>query len=321
MNTETSSTKQPANVELLQNQVRIVGHLLGEVLKEQEGEKVFNTVESLRQGYISLRHEDDDSKRQALMATIESLNHNKLRQVTRAFNVFYVLSNIVEEDFLHRERRTLYRSGDNKLWKGSFLGTVSELKESGLSADEMQRVINEMRYTPVFTAHPTEARRRTMMTLQRRIFLIIDQLNDSDLTDEERSSIHRQLKAQIQILWRTSEVRHNKPSVEDEVRYGLFYFHASLFEAIPMIYRYFERATRKVYGRDKITIPNILKFGSWIGGDRDGNPFVTPSVTRNAIRLHMQEALKEYHHRVIDLRSLLSHDLEFIKPTDEFQAS
>jgi phosphoenolpyruvate carboxylase len=321
MNTETSSMQHPVNVDNLQDQVRIVGHLLGEVLREQEGEKVFNTVESLRQGYISLRHEDDDKKRQELMATIESLNSNKLRQVTRAFNVFYVLSNIVEEDFLHRERRKLYRSGDNKLWKGSFLGTVSELKESGLGADEMQKIINKMRYTPVFTAHPTEARRRTMMTLQRRIFLIIDQLNDTTLTEEERDSIHRQLKAQVQILWRTSEVRHNKPSVEDEVRYGLFYFHASLFEAIPMIYRYFERATRKVYGRGEITIPTVLKFGSWIGGDRDGNPFVTPSVTRNAIRLHMQEALEEYHSRVINLRSLLSHDLEFIVPTDEFQNS
>ena len=321
MNTENSSMQHPANVETLQDQVRIVGHLLGEVLKEQEGEDVFNTVENLRRGYISLRREDDDAKRQALMTTIESLDSNKLRQVTRAFNVFYVLSNIVEEDFLHRERRKLYRSGDNKLWKGSFLGTVSELKESGLSADDVQKIINEMRYTPVFTAHPTEARRRTMMTLQRRIFLIIDQLNDSSLTEEERDSIHRQLKAQVLVLWRTSEVRHNKPSVDDEVRYGLFYFHASLFEAIPMIYRYFERATRKVYGRGEITIPSVLKFGSWIGGDRDGNPFVTPSVTRNAIRLHMQEALKEYHNRVIDLRSLLSHDLEFIKPTAEFQTS
>jgi phosphoenolpyruvate carboxylase len=313
--------QHPANVENLQDQVRIVGHLLGEVLKEQEGEDVFNVVESLRQGYISLRHEDDDTKRQDLMATIESLDNNTLKQVTRAFNVFYVLSNIVEEDFLHRERRKLYRSGDNKLWQGSFLGTVSELKESGVNAAEMQSIINEMRYIPVFTAHPTEARRRTMMTLQRRIFLIIDQLNDTDLTDEERNSIHRQLKAQVQILWHTSEVRHTKPSVEDEVRYGLFYFHASLFEAIPMIYRYFERATRKVYGRGEITIPTVLKFGSWIGGDRDGNPFVTPNITRNAIRLHMQEALEEYHARVIDLRSLLSHDLEFITPSDAFQAS
>jgi len=321
MNSKTSVTNKIVNVETLQDQVRIVGNLLGEVLKEQEGEDVFEAVEYLRQGYISLRHQDDDQKRQGLMAFIEKLDSDKLRQVTRAFNVFYVLSNIVEEDFLHRGRRQLYRKGDNKLWQGSFLGTVTELAESGMSAPDMQKIIDQLRYTPVFTAHPTEARRRTMMTLQRRIFLVIDQLNKSELTSEERGSLSRQLKAQVQLLWRTSEVRHNKPSVEDEVLYGLFYFHASLFEAIPMIYRYFERATRKVYGRGEITIPNILKFGSWIGGDRDGNPFVTPSVTRNSIRLHMQEALEEYYRRIINLRSILTHDLEFITPSDAFQKS
>ncbi len=315
------SDNQLANIEPLQAQVRIAGKILGEILIEQEGEDVFQAVEYLRKGYISLRHKDDKKTRQDLMAFIEKLDGYKLKQVTRAFNVFYVLTNIVEEDFLHRERRNLYKKGDNKLWQGSFLGTVTELAEAGLDAIQMQKIINELRYTPVFTAHPTEARRRTMMTLQRRIFLIIDQLNKAELTSEERSSLMRQLKSQVQILWRTSEVRHDKPSVEDEVRYGLFYFHASLFEAIPMIYRYFERATRKVYGRGKITIPNVLKFGSWIGGDRDGNPFVTPAVTQNAIRLHMQEALEEYHRRVIELRSVLSHDLEFIQPSPTFQAS
>ncbi|KAG1694937.1 Phosphoenolpyruvate carboxylase [Nymphon striatum] len=88
-----------------------------------------------------------------------------------------------------------------------------------------------------------------------------------------------------------------------------------------MIYRYFERATRHVYGKGKITIPSILKFGSWIGGDRDGNPFVTPDVTRNAIRLHMQEALQEYQTRIVNLRRILSHDIEFITPSEEFLAS
>lgn len=310
--------KPLANVEPLQDQTRFVGNLLGEVIKEQEGEQVFEAIEYLRQGYISLRHKDDDKKRQDLMAFIETLDTDTLKQVTRAFNVFYVLSNIVEEDFLHRERRNLYKQGGSRLWKGSFIDTVTELAEAGLSASETQTIINEMRYTPVFTAHPTEARRRTMMTLQRRIFLIIDQLNKAELTSEERGSIGRQLKSQIQILWRTSEVRHTKPSVEDEVRYGLFYFHASLFETIPMVYRYFERAVRKVYGRGEITIPNVIKFGSWIGGDRDGNPFVTPDVTRNAIRLHMREALKEYHERIIALRGILSHDLEFITPNQAF---
>ena len=318
MNTKTSINTLSNNVKPLQDQVRVVGNLLGEVLKEQEGEDVFNTVEYLRQGYISIRHQDDESKRSELMSCIEKLDNDKLKQVTRAFNVFYVLSNIVEEDFLHRERRKLYRTGDNKLWKGSFLRTVDELAESGVTAPEMQKIINELRYSPVFTAHPTEARRRTMMTLQRRIFLFIDSLGDTTLIPEERSSITRQLKAQIQLLWRTSEVRHNKPSVEDEVKYGLYYFHASLFEAIPMIYRYFERATRKVYGANEITIPTVLKFGSWIGGDRDGNPFVTPTVTQNTIRLHMQEALKEYQSRIVNLRSVLTHDFEYVTPNDSF---
>ena len=321
MNSKVSSSPAPKNIETLQSQVRIVGNLLGEVLKEQEGEDVLNAVEHLRQGYISLRHEENDTKRQSLMAYIEGLSSEKLKQVTRAFNVFYVLSNIVEEDFLHTERRKMYRSGDNKLWKGSFLRTVQELADAGMTSAETQKVINELCYTPVFTAHPTEARRRTMMTLQRRIFLIIDELNNTDKTSEEYDAVLRRLKAQIQLLWRTSEVRNKKPSVEDEVRYGLFYFHASLFEAIPMIYRYFERATRKVYGRNQITIPTILKFGSWIGGDRDGNPFVTPAVTRNAIRLHMQEALEEYKRRMIHLRSILTHDFEFVTPDATFLES
>lgn len=312
----------PKQVNILQDQVRIVGNLLGEVIKEQEGDALLDSVEFLRQGYISLRHQDNDKKRQELMAYIEKLDSVMLDKVTRSFNIFYVLSNIVEEDFLHRGRREQYRTSEgNKLWQGSFLNTINELKEEGLSAEEVQQIINELRYTPVFTAHPTEARRRTMMKLQRRIFLIIDDLQRSDPTEEERGGIMRHLKAQVQLLWRTSEVRHKKPTVEDEVRYGLYYFHASLFDSIPMVYRYFERATRKVYGRGNISIPTVLKFGSWIGGDRDGNPYVTPKVTRNAIRLHMQEALREYKKRVIELRSILTHDLEFIEPDEAFMNS
>ena len=314
-------TNLELNMEPLQEQVRIVGNLLGEVLKEQEGEVVFDAVEHLRRGYISLRHKDDADKRHQLTAYIKALSSHKLKQITRAFNVFYILSNIVEEDYLHRERRKLYKKDDEKLWQGSFLNTVSEIKEFGLKALELQKVIDQLRYSPVFTAHPTEARRRTMMTLQRRIFLIINKLNRGGLIPEEQDSLIKQLKSQIQLLWRTSEVRNNKPTVEDEVRYGLFYFDASLFKSIPMIYRYFERANRHVYGSGEIKVPSFIKFGSWIGGDRDGNPFVTPEVTRNAIRLHMQAALKEYQRRVLKLQNILSHDIEYVTPNEEFIAS
>ncbi len=314
-------TNLELNMEPLQEQVRIVGNLLGEVLKEQEGEVVFDAVEHLRRGYISLRHKDDADKRHQLTDYIKALDSHKLKQITRAFNVFYILSNIVEEDYLHRERRKLYKKDDEKLWQGSFLNTVSEIKEFGLTALELQKVIDQLRYSPVFTAHPTEARRRTMMTLQRRIFLIINKLNRGGLIPEEQDSLIKQLKSQIQLLWRTSEVRNNKPTVEDEVRYGLFYFDASLFKSIPMIYRYFERANRHVYGSGEIKVPSFIKFGSWIGGDRDGNPFVTPEVTRNTIRLHMQAALKEYQRRVLKLQNILSHDIEYVTPNEEFIAS
>lgn len=309
------------NMEPLQAQVRMVGKLLGEVLKEQEGKEVFDAVELLRRGYISLRHKDDVKKRLELSNYIEALDIHKLKQVTRAFNVFYILSNIVEEDYLHRERRNLYKKEDDNLWQGSFLNTISDIKKFGLTASQLQTVIDQLRYSPVFTAHPTEARRRTMMTLQRRIFIIVNKINRGGLIPEEHQSLIDQLKSQIQLLWRTSEVRIKKPTVEDEVRYGLFYFDASLFKSIPMIYRYFERANRHVYGSGEIKVPSFIKFGSWIGGDRDGNPFVTPDVTRNSIRLHMQAALQEYLNRILKLQNILSHNIEYITPNEEFNKS
>ena len=319
--TDVLVAEKKLNMEPLQEQVRIVGNLLGEVLKEQEGEEVFEAVEHLRRGYISLKHQDDTKKRSALKSYIEALDNHKLRQVTRAFNVFYILSNIVEEDYLHRERRNLYKNEEKNLWKGSFLNTISEIKDFGLTAPQLQKVIDQLQYSPVFTAHPTEARRRTMMNLQRRIFIIVNKINRGHLIPEEYETLLNQLKSQIQLLWRTAEVRTKKPSVEDEVRYGLFYFDSSLFKSIPMIYRHFERANRYVYGSGKIKVPSFIKFGSWIGGDRDGNPFVTPDVTRLSIRLHMQAALKEYINRILKLQKILSHNIQYVTPNEGFNQS
>ncbi|WP_022950722.1 phosphoenolpyruvate carboxylase [Leucothrix mucor] len=308
-------------VSTLKDQVRMVGDLLGEVLCEISGEELFTAVEHLRKGYIQLSIKDDEQQRAELMQYIESLDIDLLEQVIRAFNIFYMVSNIVEEDFLHRQRRKLYRTGSRSLWKGSFLGAVEDMKQQGLSASEVQTVLDQMRYIPVFTAHPTEARRRTSMTLQRSIFLILDQLHNDYLIEEERDSIKRHLKAQIQLLWRTNEVRVDKPTVEDEIRYGLFYFDTSIFRAIPEMYRFFERAMRKVYGAGEITVPSVLRFGSWIGGDRDGNPFVTADLTSKAVRLHMQCILNEYIRCTRALRNILSHDTAYITPTDAFTQS
>ena len=311
--------KQVFDIESLQAWVRKIGFLLGEVLKEQEAPQVYETVEALRTGYIGLRKHDDPVKRQELMALIDTVDIKVLKKVIRAFNVFYMLANIVEEDFLHRQRRSTFRSSDgSSLWEGSFLSTMQELKEKGFSAEEVQELINELQYSPVFTAHPTEARRRTIMDLQRRIFLLVDDLYDPGLIGEERESLYRQLKSEIQLLWRTDEVRIKKPTVQDEVSYGLYYFKASLFNSIPVVYRYFERAIRKVYPEGNIKVPAVLDFGSWIGGDRDGNPFVTPDVTRSAIRLHMRAAIEEYMSRVKELQRSLTHHLDLVEPSVVF---
>lgn len=307
------------NVKSLQALVRKVGILLGEILKEQEGPKLFEVVETLRQGHIGLRRKDDPVVRQQLMSLIANMDTELLKKVIRAFNVFYVIANIVEEDFLHRQRRSTYRSSDgSSLWEGSFLSTMQELKAEGLSAEEVQTLVNKLQYSPVFTAHPTEARRRTIMNLHRRLFLLVDGLYDSEMIGEERGSLWRQIKSEIQLLWRTDEVRSKKPTVQDEVSYGLYYFNASLFNSIPVVYRYFERSIRKVYPDGNITIPPVLNFGSWIGGDRDGNPFVTPDVTRNAIRLHMQAAVQEYTRRVKELQGSLTHNCDLVSLSAEF---
>lgn len=321
--TETTSL----DIEPLKQQVRMVGNLLGDVIEESTNKALRDTVEMLRKGYVELRHlklsqQEDTEKRQQLMAVIEHLDEDELLTVIRAFNTFYSLSNLVEEDFLHRQRRKKFSEGGESLWKGAFLKTVRDLHEhDGITEAQLQTIVNEMHYIPVFTAHPTEARRKTLMNLQRNIFLIIDKLQMPEITQEETNSLQRQLKAKIQLLWRTNEVRTLKPNVIDEINYGLYYFKESLFDAIPVVYRYFERAIRKTYGIDNtIKVPSFLRFGSWIGGDRDGNPNVTPSITRHAIRLHMQETLKIYIKKTKRLESSLTHSASFVTPSKEFSA-
>ena len=319
--TNSSIENTAISINDLQGQVRMVGDLLGEVICELSGPTVYDAVEHLRTGYIQLSQKENEQQRTELMEYVESIDIDVLEQVIRSFNIFYMLSNMVEEDYLHRRRRAIFRTGSKQPWQGSFLGAVNDLNDEGFSKQDVQNILNQMRYIPVFTAHPTEARRRTVMVLQRSIFLILDQLQQHDWIDEERQSLMNHLKAQIQLLWRTNDVRVDKPTVEDEIRYGLFYFETSIFQAIPQMYRYFERATNKVYGANEITVPSVLRFGSWIGGDRDGNPFVTAKLTTHAIRMHMQCVLGEYIRRTRALRNILTHDLAFIEPSQTFTES
>jgi phosphoenolpyruvate carboxylase len=306
----------------LRSRVRLFGNLLGEVLREQSGEGILHAVENLRKGYIRLRTEDNDKLSKRLSRLIENLTPNELTDVIRAFNLYFSLVNIAEESFQHLQRRRLARKNE-PLWLGSFTATMQELHDEGIEPQQIQTLLNEAIYMPVFTAHPTEAIRRTIMRALRRLFITSEKLDDRRISRDEREAIRQEIKQQIQVLWNTDEVRVNKPSVEDEIRNGLYFFHESLFEAVPATYRYLEKATQNVYQTDDsavpITIPGgLIQFGSWIGGDRDGNPFVKPATTALALRMQMREILGIYLMRLKELSPRLTHSSTLYRFPDAF---
>lgn len=301
----------------LRSRVRLFGNLLGDVLRSQAGSDVLEAVETLRKGYISLRQADSPRKHARLTRFIQTLDPDTVTHVVRAFSLYFSLVNIAEEAFQHRQRRRQVRAGGT-LWTGSFDTTIAEFHQQGISADQCQTLLDKLEYVPVFTAHPTEAKRRTVMEVQRRIFILSENLNDPRLGKKEREEIAGNLKAQIQVLWKTDEVRIHKPNVSDEIRNGLFYFRESLYQAVSEMYRYLEKAISRVYGKDVVKVPSFLQFGSWIGGDRDGNPNVKPETTVLALRLHMREILLAYLRKIDQLSHILTHSNQLCELSQTF---
>lgn len=303
----------------LRARVKLFGKLLGQVIQAQSGEKVFAAVEALRKGYINLRKKENPDKRTQLLRLVSTLDVETLTQVVRAFSIYFSLANIAEEAYQHRQRQRRIDAG-GPLWRGSFEETLREVRDCGVGPEQLQILLNSLAYIPVITAHPTEAKRRTVMEHLRKIFLASKLLDEARLSQREQEALHRQLERQIQLLWKTDEVRAHRPQVRDEIINGLFYFKVSLFQAVPETYRQLEEAIHKVYGDDlpentSIRVPSFLRFGSWIGGDRDGNPNVTPQITAMAVRLQMRTALRHYLECVAELMHILTHSIPLIKPS------
>ena len=310
----------------LRTRVKLLGRLLGNVLTKHEDPRVFKSVEKLRKGFIQLRKQDNPAKRAKLIAHIDSLPPPIIEQVIRAYSIYFSLVNIAEEDFQHRQRRRKIRKTGHADWKGSFYQTLQEFKQQGIEKEQLQTLLNRLSYQPVFTAHPTESKRRTIMQLQRRIFEVIDDLTDPRISGWEKDDLINQLEIQIEVLWQTNEVRETRPEVADEIKQGLSYFQRSLYEAITIEYRHLEKAICRIYGEDElgnpvVEPPSFISFGSWIGGDRDGNPFVKPETTRMALRMHAAEILSEYSRQVHELTQELTHSSRWCQPTQAFMDS
>ncbi|HRF42944.1 MAG TPA: phosphoenolpyruvate carboxylase [Candidatus Competibacteraceae bacterium] len=308
----------------LRDRIKLLGQLLGDTLRDQEGRHVLEAVETLRKGFTGMRRQPSPEIRERLMRFIASLNPEMLNHVVRAFSTYFSLANIAEENFQHQQRRDQVRRS-KPLWYGSFDETLRTLRAAGVNAAQLQSLLNQICFTPVFTAHPTEAKRRVLLGAQRRVFLTNLKLDNPALNKYQQAEVIEELRSQIEILWKTDEVRSYKPQVRDEIKNGLYYFRESVFQALPVLYRNLERALNAVYGdeggKTAFSIPCLVRFGSWIGGDRDGNPFVTPETTALAIRLQAQEILREYLRRVDELSRHLTYSSSLVTPSPVFTAS
>src|SRR5579871_515497 len=299
----------------LRRDVRSLGTLLGAVLREQAGDDFYDQVEALRQGTIARRDAESrgdrgEARRQAEAANdlVHSLPIDRATLLVRAFAFFFELINLAETNPRKRRRIALQPSGRAGRQRGSLEGTLAEMRHVGISANEAMDYLHRVLVVPVFTAHPTETARRTVMVKRRRIGDYLEQLDRIPVAGQEMFRLEELLMAEITALWQTDEVRSRRPTVFDEVKMGLDYYDVSIFATVPQVFREISAALKTSFDLDiePIHLPQVLFFGSWIGGDRDGNPFVTPHVTRDTIQLARGHLLTYYQHRLDGIIDLLT---------------
>jgi len=282
----------PPERDRLSEQVHLLGDLLGETIVEQEGRPLFDLVEEVR-GLAKAHRAGDEGAGERLLRRVEALPLAESRGVVKAFATYFKLVNAAEEEervrVLRRRERDAHAAGASAT--ESIGAAVAELRASGVTAEEMQPLLDRLLIMPVFTAHPTEAKRRTILTKLARIASVLRRLDLEAPTPEEERAAHEVLREELVSLWQTEETRAYKPGVMDEVRNGLYYFETTLHDLAPEVAFALERAVAACYPGLRVP-PAFLRFGSWIGGDRDGNPLVTAAVTEETLRAHQDLALR-----------------------------
>src|SRR5215831_10768050 len=282
-------------IDRLRADVRLLGELVGGVLREQGGPELFQAVEYVRTRAIELRSHDGDD--QALLSWAEQQSTARLLQLVRAFSVYFHLINLAEQQHRVRTLRHRQRSQSAPLHE-SVAAAVEELHGKGVSTEHLRAMLNQLQVHPVLTAHPSEARRRSLLHHLEAAARAIEALDDERQTPIERATVLDTLRARITLIWQTAEARVERPSVLDEVQSVLYVLAGTVYDVLPLVYRAGQRAGLPADS-------NLLRFGSWVGGDRDGNPAVTPDVTRAAARLARAAVLRRYRDDV----QLLGRDL------------
>src|ERR1017187_5005170 len=326
----------------LRRDVRSLGMLLGEVLREQAGLPVFEAVEELRQTAIARREADPpvasangstagrgaNSKPrpapaadpfQHALRSVEALSLPSAYQLARAFAFYFELINLAETN--HRKRRRLSSQLDPAAepQRGSLRGALRQMKLAGIGADQARALLERICISPVFTAHPTEVARRSVMFKRRRISDLLEQLDRIPVPEAELDTLQQNVIAEITALWQTDEVRQARPSVRDEIRMALDYYESSIFDTLPELYSEVASALATEYNIEPALaeLPQLISFGSWIGGDRDGNPLVTPAVTPQALAIARDLLYTHYRRRLQNLFDQLASSTRIVAVSPE----
>jgi phosphoenolpyruvate carboxylase len=327
----------------LRRDVRSLGMLLGEVLREQAGDSLYDAVEALRRTAIARREAEAPQTGAANEASatahlqqaldrVRALDLPAAYQLTRAFGFYFELINLAETN--HRKRRRLSHqlsenaSSTGAVQRGDLRGTLRRLREAGVSAGEANTLLRRICVSPIFTAHPTEVARRSVMFKRRRISDLLEQLDRIPVPEPQLKALERDLIAEITALWQTDDVRSARPTVRDEIRMALDYYESSLFDTLPVLYGEVASALAAEYpcdsGTDSVTnicdLPLLIRFGSWIGGDRDGNPFVTPQATREALAMAHSLLLTHYRRRLQNIFEQLASSTQQVPVSAELIA-
>ena len=278
--------------EKLGPEIHFLGKLLGEVIREQAGVPLYELEEEIRLG-ARARREGRPGAESALLARVHSLSDGEARLIVRAFTIFFDLANLAEDRERVRVLGDRERRRHPEPRSESMEEAVLIMSRAGFPPEKAQALIDLLCIELVFTAHPTEAKRRSVRALVRRLREVLGRMDDEQLLPRDRERLIAVLRSTLTSLWQTELVRPRRPSVSEEVEVGLS-FASTLWQVIPRIYRDLQGALRKSYPGFPFLIPPFLRFGSWIGGDRDGNPNVTAEVTASTL-VRMRRAAAEAH--------------------------
>ncbi|PWC74823.1 phosphoenolpyruvate carboxylase [Azospirillum sp. TSH64] len=299
---ESSETKdQP-----LREDIRLLGRILGDTVRSQEGEAVFDIVERIRQTSIRFHREEDQGARKELEAILNSLSPPQTARVVRAYSFFSHLANIAEDQ--HHIRRTrAHALAGSAARDGTMAHALDEAAKAGVTTQQLKEFFDGALVSPVLTAHPTEVQRKSILTVQMQVAKLLAERDHGPMTPEEEDTNLESLQRAVLTLWQTAILRATKLAVTDEVANGLTFYDYTFLREMPRFYAQLEDHLRKTDPSWTTTeLPSFLRMGSWIGGDRDGNPFVTAPVLRQAMRMQSTRALQFYLDELHTLGSELS---------------